>query len=381
MSEKICWACLALVLALGLWLRWPRPVNGPGFDERLYIGYVEQLRRGDTYPAIVHAFLARQEQTPSKLAPPTRAVPLLIACFWARLRGCSAFAALRDVSSGASVLELLIAIAFARRLGGSAAALGVGALMACAPLQLHASQRALIDGFFSLCALGTLWAFWEARLRAGKGAWGWAYVGCLALACLAKETALFFWFGLFLFQIAFRNTGTLRLLVLSFLAPALATLVLTALCGGPLALLRVIDFDVQLPVSPYTVQHHDGPWFGYPLALFTLSPGVSVMAAAAILGVAWNSDAGRTFSLVTLGSMASLTCLSFQIVPRLASLWDFPLRWLVWEQLCSWSPRWRLPGVVILCVLELRQFHWFFWVQQIYDPVTDVLLHWLNVVK
>src|SRR5438045_6434072 len=59
------------------------------------------------------------------------------------------------------MFTLLLATLFAARLGGFCYAIGVGALMAFAPTQLHMSQHALVDGFFSFWATLVLWLFWE----------------------------------------------------------------------------------------------------------------------------------------------------------------------------------------------------------------------------
>ena len=51
------------------------------------------------------------------------------------------------------MLTLVLAVNFAGRLRGSTWALAIAALMACAPTQIHMSQHALIDGFFTFWAL------------------------------------------------------------------------------------------------------------------------------------------------------------------------------------------------------------------------------------
>ena len=47
------------------------------------------------------------------------------------------------------------------RMAGRGTALAVLALMACAPTQIHMSQHALVDGFFTFWATLTLWMLWE----------------------------------------------------------------------------------------------------------------------------------------------------------------------------------------------------------------------------
>src|SRR5437899_12100348 len=89
------------------------------------------------------------------------------------------------------MFTLLLATIFAARLGGFGYAIGVGALVAFAPMQLHMSQHALVDGFFTFWAMLVLWSLWE-NLRSPRN-WRWLalYVGAFTVMILTKENAFF----------------------------------------------------------------------------------------------------------------------------------------------------------------------------------------------
>jgi len=72
---------------------------------------------------------------------------------WHSVFGCETHAGLRQVASFFSCPTLILATLFAWRLRGSKWPLGMAGLMAFAPTQIHTSQHALVDGFF------TFWGF------------------------------------------------------------------------------------------------------------------------------------------------------------------------------------------------------------------------------
>src|SRR4029077_8899416 len=90
-----------------------------------------------------------------------------------------------------SILTLLVSIAFAWRLKETKWGVAVCAFLCVAPTQIHMSQHALVDGFFTFWALLVLWLFWE-NLRAPRD-WRWlvGYIVALALLVLTKENSFF----------------------------------------------------------------------------------------------------------------------------------------------------------------------------------------------
>ena len=157
------WIATAAVAAAGLILRlchWAA-FRGQGFDESLYAHYLSQLIKVGLggYPDIVDAYLVIQQKLEGSILPPTRFLYIFCAYLWHGLFGGEPLACFYAVSRVFSVGTLAVAGLFARRLfPDRRMALGVFALMAFSPLQIHMAQHALADGFFEFFVLLTLWA-------------------------------------------------------------------------------------------------------------------------------------------------------------------------------------------------------------------------------
>ncbi len=158
------------------------------------------------------------------------------AYLWHQVFGSESLAALHNVASFFSILALLLAVVFAWRLKGPAAALGVAALVAFAPTQIHMSQHALVDGFFAFWALFTLWMFWE-NLRAPRD-WRWLlpYTLGLSLMVITKENAAFVFLAVLVLLVANRwlhwGEITRELLAATLIGPLLGFVILVFLAGG-----------------------------------------------------------------------------------------------------------------------------------------------------
>src|SRR5207244_2020714 len=180
--RKIDIVLLAILVAVGIFLRLtphafsagaglhsiaflhPQPAfNKIGFDEGLYREYVNALSKGGlgSYPDIVEGYIDVQRKLPGSILPPLRFLYIFTDYNWHSIFGSEALDALHQVASFFSILTLTLATGFVWRVRGSIWATAITALMAVAPTQLHMSQHALADGFFTFWALLVLWLFWE----------------------------------------------------------------------------------------------------------------------------------------------------------------------------------------------------------------------------
>ncbi len=255
--RKIDIVLLAIIFAVGIFLRLtpqafapgaplhsiavlhPQPAfNKIGFDEGLYREYVNALNDGGlgSYPDIVQGYIDVQKKLPGSILPPLRFLYIFTASLWHSLFGSEALDALHQVAAFFSTLTLALAAAFAWRIRGPTWAIAVGALMAVAPTQLHMSQHALVDGFFTFWALLVLWLFWE-NLQAPRD-WRWlvGYIIALALLVLTKENSFFVWVALVVLLVTNRwfQFGTVKreLVIATLLGPLLGIVVLIFLAGG-----------------------------------------------------------------------------------------------------------------------------------------------------
>ena len=220
------------------------------------------------YPDIVDRYIEVQKGLAGSILPPMRFLYIFFAYAWHQVFGTEALAALRNVASFFSILSLLLATAFAWRLKGPACALGVAAMVAFAPTQLHMSQHALVDGFFAFWALFTLWMLWESLREPHNWRWLFPYLFGLSLMVITKENAAFVYFAILVLIAANHwlkwGTVTRELLACTLIGPLLGFVILVFLAGG----LETLRITYQLSVSKnyqltYAIMTGDGPWHRY----------------------------------------------------------------------------------------------------------------------
>jgi 4-amino-4-deoxy-L-arabinose transferase-like glycosyltransferase len=414
-SRRLCLAALCIILAVGTFLRIPAAIfssaNAPlhplealhpapkfdavGFDEGLYRGYVSSLISGGltSYPEIVDHYIEVQQTLTGSILPPVRFLFIFSAYLWHQVFGTDALVALYDVASLFSILTLLLSTIFAWRLRGPAWALGVAALMSFAPTQIHMSQHALVDGFFTFWALFCLCLLWE-NLRA-PGNWPCLAAYVLGLCCLVltKENAFFVFVALMVIVALNRwlafGVVTRELLLCSVVGPLLGVVVLVFLAGG----LETLRTTYQLSVSKnyhlaYAILTGDGPWHRYLVDLLLVSPVILLLA----LGAAFRLDRAQKpelFLFVFVAASYLVMCnIKYGMNLRYANMWDMPLRFLAFGQIvafCAPLRRYRtliLCGAVgLVCAVELRQYVILFVQFPLYELVPEGLLRALHILK
>lgn len=406
---------LCLVLAVGIFLRLPSslfsgpdaplralaPLHPPaaftqiGFDEGLYRNYVNQLIVAGvtSYSDIVDRYIEVQKTLTGSILPPLRFLFILSAYTWHQIFGTEALAALHAVASFFNVLTLLLSTLFAWRLKGPAWALAVAALMSFAPTQIHMSQHALVDGFFTFWALLSLWLLWE-NLRAPRHVlFLIAYTLALGLMVLTKENAFFVFFALMAIVALNRwlqfGVVTRELLLCSIAGPLLGFVVLVFLAGG----LETLRTSYQLSVGKnyqltYAIMTGDGPWHRYLVDLLLVSPIILLLA----IGAAFRLDRSQKPELFLFSFIAAsylVMCnIKYGMNLRYANMWDMPLRALAFGQLtafCAPLQRYRtliLAGAVALvCAVEMRQYIILCVQYPLYELVTEGLLRALHILK
>ena len=286
------WAAAIIVAAAGIALRvchWAA-FTGQGFDEVLYAHYLAQLLKVGLggYPDIVDSYMTYQKTLEGSILPPTRFLYIFCAYLWHGVFGGEPLACFYAVSRLFGVGTLLVSGCFARRLlPDRCMALGVFALMAFSPLQIHMAQHALADGFFEFFVLLTLWALWENLRQPGRPVWLATYAAGLALMVTTKENAFFVFVAVVGLLIANRwlRFGTVNrtLLAMTFVGPLLGVAILTNLAGGLRALLDVYLLGVPKNLHlEYAILTGDGPWYRYLVDLLTVSPLVLLLAAGMV---------------------------------------------------------------------------------------------------
>lgn len=409
------WIAAICIFAIGCFLRihpW-MGFKGIGFDEALYRGYVEALHeRGfSNMPQLSAAFLEKQSKIDGAILPPTRFIYIALATTWRNTffadapgepdlrapdvaRKDPALISLRSVSCLFTILTLLLSGIFARRIGGDRAMLGVLALMACAPTQLHMSQHGLIDGVFAFFALTNVWLLMENLRNPDDGRWQTAYATALAIMVLTKENAAFVYVALTgLILIAWwQKWGALtRRLVLTHIVGALiGGTILTVLAGGPQECLAIyLLLKAKAQTMPYAIRTGDGPWFRYLVDLMCASPLTLLFAIGAIFHLTKEKRL-QLYLVAFIGISYTMMCnVKYGMNLRYTNMWDMPLRFLAFTQVAAISTRFGkkenvalIAIVAALAAFDLHQYDVLF-VQfdKDYEMVSANLLHALKILK
>jgi 4-amino-4-deoxy-L-arabinose transferase-like glycosyltransferase len=366
-----------------------------GMDEALYRQYVsEVIGTGITsYPTIVEHYMEVQRPLTGSILPPMRFLYIFAAYLWHVLFGSEALSALKNVACFFSILTLCISTAFAWRLKDTTSAVGVAALMAFAPTQIHMSQHALVDGFFTFWALLCLWALWE-NLRAPKNRyWLGVYVAALSLLVLTKENAFFVFIGIVVIIALNRwlqiGTVTRELLIATCLGPLLGVVVLVLLAGGIDVLLAAYRLSVSKNYElPYAILTGDGPWHRYFVDILLVSPVILILATGTVFGLD-RTRKPEIFCAVFIAISYLIMCnIRYAMNLRYANMWDMPLRFLAFAQVTLLAARFHryqmmiLWGVIgLICAVELRQYIVLFVQYPLYELVPEGLLRALHILK
>ena len=414
-TSRAIWIAALCIFAIGCFLRiypW-LGFKGIGFDEALYRGYVEALHeRGfSNMPTLSAAYLEKQSNMEGAILPPTRFIYIAAATTWRNTffadtpaepdlrapdvaRKDPALISLRSVSCTFAILTLIVGAVFARRLGGDRAMLGVLALLACAPTQLHMAQHGLIDGVFAFWALTCVWLLWENLHRPDDGRWQAAYAAALALMVLTKENAAFVYVALSgLILVAWwQKWGRVsrRLVLTHILGALLGGTILTVLAGGPQECLAIyLLLKAKAQGMTYAIRTGDGPWFRYLVDLLCASPLTLLLAIGAIFHL--SRDKKPSLYLVGfIGFSYLIMCnVKYGMNLRYTNMWDMPLRFLAFTQLGALASRFGRRenlaltiGVVALAAYDLRQYDILFVQFDVdYEMISANLLQALRILK
>ena len=407
---------LGIILLMGIFLRLPPALfqkpAGPlrslvalhpqpasqqlGFDEGLYRDYADKLARFGliSYPEIIERYREKQQTLTGSILPPVRFLYIFFAYLWHQLFGSEMLSCLKNVSAVSSMFTLLLATIFAGRLGGFCYAIGVGALMAFAPTQLHMSQHALVDGFFTFWATLVLWSFWE-NLRAPRDC-RWLALCAVALTAivLTKENAFFVWVAVVAILIANHwlkfGTVTRELLLATVIGPVLGVVLLGMLAGGAGPLIATYQLSVSKNYElKYAILTGDGPWYRYLVDLMLVSPVVLVLAIGSIFNLTRSKKAEWLCFLFIAASYLVMCNIKYGMNLRYANMWDLPLRLLAFSQLLVLvgfiAQRWRsialFAAVGLTCALEMRNYVVMAVEYPLYEMVTPELMRGLKILK
>ena len=365
-----------------------------GFDEGLYRGYVNALSKGGlgSYPDMVEEYIDTQSKMSGPILPPVRFLYIFTGYVWHSVFGSEALEALKDVAAFFSILTLTLATAFAWRLRGPTWGCAMAALIAFAPTQIHMSQHAMIDGFFTFWTLLALWLLWEnlavpndVRRLAGYGI-------SLAVLVITKENSFFVWLAIVALIVGNRwlqfGTITRSLLLVTVAGPLLGVVVLVCLSGGLGNLIETYRLLVtKASMAPYAIMTGDGPWYRYLVDLMLVSPIVLILAIGALFRLDRAMKAELYFVTFIAASYLVMCNVRYGMNLRYANIWDMPLRFLALSCLSlllgSWRYRNAIFGVAVglIAAFEFHQYIVLAIHYPLYELISRDLLQALRILK
>lgn len=374
----------------------PQPAyNRPGFDEELYRGYANAISAGGlmAYPELVQAYIETQKEKEGSILPPVRFLFIFSGYVWHSVFGVETLEGFYQVASLFSILTLALGVLFVWRLRGPRWAIATAALMAVAPTQLHMSQHALVDGFFTFWATLVLWLFWENLQVPRKRLWLAGYVVALALLILTKENWLFVWIALIALLAANRwfcfGTVTRDLLLATALGPLLGSTLLVLLAGGISSLFQCYHLSVSKNFElQYAILTGDGPWYRYLIDLLLVSPIVLLLAVGGLFRLERSAKPECFMAIFIAASYLVMCNLKYGMNLRYANMWDLPLRFLALSQivwLASLMNRYQGALIVAaLAILTATEFHQYIVLAvryPLYELISHDLLEALKILK
>jgi 4-amino-4-deoxy-L-arabinose transferase-like glycosyltransferase len=412
--RKIDIVLLSLIFAVGIFLRLtphafspgarlhsiaflhPQPAfDKTGFDEGLYTEYVNKLTTLglSAYPFIVQDYVERQERLQRSILSPLRFLYIFWGYLWHLSFGTDTLEALKNVASLFSILTLVISTGFAWRLKGKAWALAIGSFMCVAPTQIHMSQHALVDGFFTFWALLVLWLFWE-NLQAPRD-WRWlvGYIVALALLVLTKENSFFVWIGLVALLVSNRwlqfGTVTRELVIATLLGPLLGVVIIIFLAGGFPETIHTYRYSLAKNYElHYAILTGDGPWSRYLVDLLLVSPIILILAFGTLFRLDRKMKPELFMSIFIAASYLVMCNVKYGMNLRYANMWDMPLRFLAFSQIvamASWLKSYRAAiiavAVIFLAAIEFHQYIVLAVRYPLYELITHDLLRALHILK
>ena len=413
-SRRLVIVAMIFTLAVGIFLRLPAHIfepgsalssmaplhpkpafNEKGFDEGLYAEYTNKLDQFglSAYPLIVKDYVERQERLGRSILSPLRFLYIFSGYIWHRIFGSENLLALKNVASLFSILTLCLSTVFAWRFKDMIFALGIAALMAVAPTQLHMSQHALVDGFFTFWAVLALWLFWETLQTPKDWRWLGAYIAALALLVLTKENSFFVWVALVALLITNRwlqfGIVSREVILATLIGPLLGAVMLILLAGGVSELIYTYRYSMVKNLElPYAIATGDGPWFRYVVDLMLVSPIVMLLA----LGTTFRLDRimkMEWFMAIFIAASYLVMCnVKYGMNLRYANMWDLPLRFLALSEvvwLASLAKQFRTAivtsAVALLAAIEFHQYIVLAVRYPLYELITHDLLEALKILK
>ena len=384
---------LGLMICFTLALLWPTLSRvtfvQSGGDEGFYLHYASRIAQEGlrAFPRLFQEYranIATWQYFPS----PTRVLTILFGAASVRLTG-AVFGSLQALSLVSFLALLVVVYLGLRRSAGLRVAVWTTLLLCVSPLHLAMARRALADSFIATLAVVYVFLFLRA-LEAGPRAlraWGLAAAALLA-ALLAREGAAALIPISLILVILLGGRTTLKpwpVCAVSVVPLAAAAAVIILAAGGAAPAWHVLSASVASPATnSYAIHYGSGPWFRYVLDFLLISPWSTLLYLLWLGCCVVDPPKNKTiigWTLLPVLFVVCAACLTKNV--RYALLLETPIRLgailLLQRAIPARWGDWKKQGALGFAILalmwfDLQTFHHLFLEDEIYDPVTVLLL-------
>ena len=362
-------------------------------DEGYYLKYATHIAENGIsgFPDLFKDYIQNKQNW---LFPnPLRIGFITLSSIWLKLFGCS-FLNLAYLSLFSFLIFLIISFYFVEKYFGGKTAFLFITLSAFSPLNMAMARRALMDSTANLFMACAIWFFLES-LREKKGYKTALFVIIFAIAILIKESSVLLCPFFILYLLVRRGIFKKPLRLIDFLSTTLFPFILVGViyllaAGGTSSVITTLKIIINSPhLNDYAILYGSGPWFRYLIDFILLSPWTCILAIGFILHYIIASKWQEEVLYLILLSISLVLLFAFLTKNvRYLIILDMPIRLFAVLMLNELTQRLfknksyliLVFTVIIISILDYSKFHYLFIQQDIYDPVTYLLLQTQHVV-
>lgn len=320
---------------------------------------------------------------------PLRVGLIFISSAWVRLFG-SSFLALAYLSFFSYFLFVVINYLFCSRVFGRDTARNFILLIMFSPISLAMSRRALSDSLVTLFLGLSIWLFLEMLYRDGSIFKRILFLAAFASSILIKETCFLFAAPFCIFLIIYKTwfNGKVKWSDSLYFLVYPAIIVLSAYIFAAGSVSKIIEVvkavSGAVNTNQYAIIFGRGPWFRYIIDYMLLSPWVLILPIGYIFYLALNIDKIEMregyFLVILLTVFLMFNFLTKNV--RYVMILDLPLRLfsaLMVKKItdkfsAGHSAAIAFCFIALIAVSDYANFSSLFLRQEIYDPITFLLL-------
>lgn len=360
-----------------------------GADEGFYLQYATVVNENGlaAFPGIFENYISHSQMW--VFPNPLRIAFILLSALWVNLFGLT-YLSLSSLSLFCYLLALGASYYFGQKYFGKRAALLFSILLAFSPLNMAMARRALVDSTSNLFLILSIWLFFD-MLNDRRTVKYSIFVVVYTLAILTKEPSILltpvFAVYLIIRRYALKKEYYLNdFLCVCFYPIIIAGSVYLFAANSLSSVFQVIRIILASPsANKYAVLYCAGPWFRYIIDYILLSPWTCILAIGYFFSIISSRDYQENILyFLVIFAFYFLLLNVFAKNVRYAMLLDMPLRIFSVSMILKimevrfakfkYSHIFAFALVIAIAVYDCLSFYKFFIINDIYDPVSFLLL-------